>query len=150
MTDKKKTEGVVNLPGKGIWENNFDPRIQSIPSYLPGEKGSSFGLMRGYMVTAFPKSKTSGENRFYMLNFLYNPSTVSVNHSTDAANQNAAALTQKDGDPNYAAAFGDAFYDDLVIGVSKMLSVGAVLSSPVIERDMIYFGSTDGNVYAIS
>jgi hypothetical protein len=34
--------------------------------------------------------------------------------------------------------------------VSKMLSVGAVLSSPVIERDMIYFGSTDGNVYAIS
>ena len=24
------------------------------------------------------------------------------------------------------------------------------LSSPVVERDMIYFGSTDGNVYAIS
>jgi outer membrane protein assembly factor BamB len=70
--------------------------------------------------------------------------------STDGANQNAAALTQKDGDPNYAAAFGDNFYDDLVIGVSKMLSVGAVLSSPVIERDTIYFGSTDGNVYAIS
>jgi outer membrane protein assembly factor BamB len=70
--------------------------------------------------------------------------------STDGANHNGAALTQKDGDPNYAAAFGDNFYDDLVIGVWKMLSVGAVLSSPVIERDMIYFGSTDGNVYAIS
>jgi eukaryotic-like serine/threonine-protein kinase len=70
--------------------------------------------------------------------------------STDGANQNAAALTQKDGDPNYAAAFGDNFYDDLVIGVWKMLSIGAVLSSPVIERDMIYFGSADGNVYAIS
>jgi hypothetical protein len=70
--------------------------------------------------------------------------------STDGANQNAAALTQKGGDPNYAAAFGDNFYDDMVIGVYKMLSVGAVLSSPVIERDMIYFGSTDGNVYAIS
>jgi outer membrane protein assembly factor BamB len=49
-----------------------------------------------------------------------------------------------------AAAFGDTFYDDPVLGVWKMLSIGAVLSSPVIERDVIYFGSTDGNVYAIS
>jgi eukaryotic-like serine/threonine-protein kinase len=70
--------------------------------------------------------------------------------STDGAKQNSAALTMKDGDPNYAAAFGDTFYDDLVMGVWKMLSIGAVLSSPVIERDVIYFGSTDGNVYAIS
>jgi len=70
--------------------------------------------------------------------------------STDGANRNAAALTKSDGDPNYGAAFGDTFYDELVIGVWKMLSVGAVLSSPVIERDVIYFGSSDGNVYAIS
>jgi outer membrane protein assembly factor BamB len=70
--------------------------------------------------------------------------------STDGAKANAAALTQKDGAPNYAAAFTDNFYDEMVIGVWKMLSIGAVLSSPVIERDMIYFGSTDGNVYAIS
>jgi outer membrane protein assembly factor BamB len=70
--------------------------------------------------------------------------------STDGANSNAAALTKKDGDPNYGAAFRDTFYDELVIGVWNMLSVGAVLSSPVIERDVIYFGSTDGNVYAIS
>jgi outer membrane protein assembly factor BamB len=70
--------------------------------------------------------------------------------STDGANSNAAALTRKDGDPNYGAAFHDTFYDDLVMGVWKMLSIGAVLSSPVIERDVIYFGSADGNVYAIS
>jgi outer membrane protein assembly factor BamB len=69
---------------------------------------------------------------------------------TDGANRNAAALTKKDGDPNYGAAFGDTFYDDLVIGVWKMLSVGAVLSSPVVEQDVIYFGSADGNVYAIT
>jgi hypothetical protein len=31
-----------------------------------------------------------------------------------------------------------------------LICVGAVLSSPVIERDMIHFGSTDGNVCAIS
>jgi outer membrane protein assembly factor BamB len=70
--------------------------------------------------------------------------------STDGANRNAAALTQKNGDPDYSQAFGDLFYDDLVLGMWKMMSVGAVLSSPVVERDMIYFGSTDGNLYAIS
>lgn len=70
--------------------------------------------------------------------------------STDGANRNAGALTKIDGDPNYAAAFSDTFYDELVMGVWKMLSVGAVLSSPAIDRDVIYFGSTDGNVYAIS
>ncbi|HMH27675.1 MAG TPA: PQQ-binding-like beta-propeller repeat protein [Steroidobacteraceae bacterium] len=32
----------------------------------------------------------------------------------------------------------------------KNAEIGAVLSSPVIERDVIYFGSTDGSVYAIS
>ncbi|MFJ4739069.1 hypothetical protein [Streptomyces sp. NPDC088775] len=95
MADKK-TDGAVNLPGKGIWENNFDPRIRSIPSYLPGEKGSNFGLMRGYMTTAFPKSSKSKTNRFYMLNFLYNPSAVSVNHSTDAANQVMPPYTRSD------------------------------------------------------
>ena len=70
--------------------------------------------------------------------------------STDGANRNGAALTKKDGEPNYAAAFTDSFYDDLVIGVQKMQSIGAVLSSPVIERDIVYFGSADGNLYAIS
>jgi hypothetical protein len=32
---------------------------------------------------------------------------------------------------------------------TKALSVGAVLSSPVIERDAIYLGSTDDNLCAI-
>jgi eukaryotic-like serine/threonine-protein kinase len=50
----------------------------------------------------------------------------------------------------YKAAFtGDGFYDGLVVGVNKMLSVGMVLSSPVVVGDTVYFGSTDGNVYAL-
>jgi eukaryotic-like serine/threonine-protein kinase len=57
--------------------------------------------------------------------------------------------TNPDGTPKYEAAFSDFFYDDVVIGVSKMMSVGAILSSPVIANDAVYFGSTDGNVYAL-
>jgi hypothetical protein len=30
-----------------------------------------------------------------------------------------------------------------------MLAIGTVLSSPVITGDVIYFGSTDGNLYAL-
>jgi eukaryotic-like serine/threonine-protein kinase len=68
---------------------------------------------------------------------------------TDGAVRNGPTFKQKNGDPNYTAAFADSFYDDLVIGVWRMMSVGAVLSSPAIDATAVYFGSADGNVYAI-
>jgi len=68
---------------------------------------------------------------------------------TEAAKKNASALTTDKGAPNYEAAFADNFYDDIVVGLQKMLSIGAVLSSPAISGDTILFGSTDGNLYAI-
>ena len=68
---------------------------------------------------------------------------------TDGARKNAAALTKADGSPNYEAAFTDFFYDDMVVGVDRMLAVGAVLSSPVIDGDALYFGSWDGQLYAL-
>lgn len=68
---------------------------------------------------------------------------------TDGARANAAALTKADGSPNYEAAFAGSFYDDLVSGHARMMSDGAVLSSPVLEAGTLYFGSTDGNLYAV-
>jgi eukaryotic-like serine/threonine-protein kinase len=69
--------------------------------------------------------------------------------TTEGATQNAAALTKADGSPNYAAVFTDFFYDDMVAGEARMLSIGAVLSSPVIDGDSVYFGSWDGQLYAL-
>jgi eukaryotic-like serine/threonine-protein kinase len=74
---------------------------------------------------------------------------VAWEYRTDAARRNAAAYTKTDGSPNYAGAFNGSFYDDIVVGVSKMMSVGAVLSSPAVADGAVYFGSTDGNVYAL-
>lgn len=68
---------------------------------------------------------------------------------TEASKQNGPALTKRDGTPNYEAAFSGDFYDDMVAGVSRMLTVGAILSSPAVVEGVIYFGSTDGNVYAL-
>jgi hypothetical protein len=48
---------------------------------------------------------------------------------------------------NFGAIMSQNFSDDMVIAVSKLFSVGAILSSPV--KDAIYVGSTDGNLYAL-
>ena len=74
---------------------------------------------------------------------------VAWSFETEASRQNGPTYTTADGLPKYQAAFFDFFYDDMVSGVQKMMSVGAVLSSPVIAGDTVYFGSADGNVYAV-
>jgi eukaryotic-like serine/threonine-protein kinase len=68
---------------------------------------------------------------------------------TEDSKKNSPTYTKPDGTPNYEAAFFDFFYDDMVIGVEKMMSVGAILSSPTVAGNVIYVGSTDGNVYAL-
>jgi outer membrane protein assembly factor BamB len=68
---------------------------------------------------------------------------------TEAARQGLPALTKPDGTPFYEAAFKDFFYDDMVTGTYRMLSVGAMLSSPVVADGTVFVGSMDGDVYAI-
>jgi eukaryotic-like serine/threonine-protein kinase len=68
---------------------------------------------------------------------------------TDGNRKNGAELTKPDGTPKYEAAFLGDFYDDMVAGLQKMKSVGAIYSSPVPVDGVLYFGSTDGNVYAL-
>ena len=68
---------------------------------------------------------------------------------TDGSLKNLAGLRKPDGSPRYEAAFASRFYDDLLVGVNKMHSVGMILSSPVISGNVLYFGSADGNLYAL-
>jgi outer membrane protein assembly factor BamB len=75
--------------------------------------------------------------------------TASWMFETDGAKQNAAVWSKADGAPNYEAAFQSDFYDDIVSGVTKMMAIGTILSSPVVVERTIYVGSADGNVYAL-
>jgi eukaryotic-like serine/threonine-protein kinase len=68
---------------------------------------------------------------------------------TDASKRNGATYIKADGSPNYEAAFRSDFYDDIVIGNDKIMSVGSILSSPVVADGVVYVGSTDGNLYAL-
>jgi outer membrane protein assembly factor BamB len=69
--------------------------------------------------------------------------------ATDAAKRFGPALTKTDGSPNYDIAYASDFYDDTVAGFMRMMTVGAILSSPVVADGVIYVGSTDGNLYAL-
>jgi outer membrane protein assembly factor BamB len=69
---------------------------------------------------------------------------------TDGVRENGARYIKADATPNYEAAFGNFFHDEMVIGVDRMMSIGAVLSTPAVVADTIVFGSMDGNVYALA
>ena len=68
---------------------------------------------------------------------------------TEASKQNGPKYSKPDGTPNYEAAFDSPFYDDVMVGYARLMSVGSILSSPVVADGVIYFGSTDGNLYAL-
>ncbi|HEV1993522.1 MAG TPA: PQQ-binding-like beta-propeller repeat protein, partial [Candidatus Acidoferrum sp.] len=74
---------------------------------------------------------------------------VAWSFETEDSKKNGPTYTKPDGTPNYEAAFFDFFYDDMVTGVQKMMAVGAILSSPVVAGNIVYVGSTDGNIYAL-
>ena len=70
---------------------------------------------------------------------------------TDGAKQNAASMTNADGSIKFETVFPgpNVFYEDMVLGVHKLFTMGTILSSPVVVEDTVYFGSTDGNLYAV-
>ena len=79
-----------------------------------------------------------------------NSHQISSTFETEAFKQNGSTYVNGDGTPNYEAAFPDFFYDGMVTGVYKMFAVGGILSSPAIASKTVYFGGTDGNVYAVN
>jgi len=68
---------------------------------------------------------------------------------TEASKKNSSTYVKTDGTPNYEAAFEGDFYDDIVIGVGRMFSLGPILSSPAVVDGVVYVGSMDGNLYAL-
>lgn len=68
---------------------------------------------------------------------------------TDGMKENGSRFTKADGTPNLDVIYKSDFYDDMVAGVGRMMSMGSILSSPVVVGNVVYFGSADGNLYAL-
>jgi outer membrane protein assembly factor BamB len=69
---------------------------------------------------------------------------------TEASRKNLAGLSKPDGAPDYAKVAEGNFYDDLITANDRLHVVGTILSSPVVSGSVLYFGSVDGNLYALN
>jgi outer membrane protein assembly factor BamB len=68
---------------------------------------------------------------------------------TEASKQDADDILQPDGAVNFGAIFSSSFFEDSYLAARKLFSVGSILSSPAVQDGLVYFGSADGNVYAL-
>lgn len=62
---------------------------------------------------------------------------------TESSKQNSALIK------SYNGQFTTDFYDDVMTAYGKLLTMGPILSSPVVADKVIYVGSVDGNLYAL-
>ena len=69
-------------------------------------------------------------------------------YQTDASKQNAGWLLKADRSHNDAMTFRAGDYGTGA-GVERLFSLGAVASSPLVAGGVVYFGSTDGFLYAL-
>jgi outer membrane protein assembly factor BamB len=69
---------------------------------------------------------------------------------TDASKADPLKLLNPDGSLNQEA-FAPVFHDfeDMYLDVYRFASIGAILSSPVVDAGVVYVGSMDGKLYAI-
>ena len=150
----------------GSWVNNspvadsdvvyFATSIPGILHAINAKTGASvFHLPTGTPVFA---SMALSKGNSYVGNFGGKLTAIDIkaqkpiwSFETDGAKQNAPALTNADGSIKFEAVFPSQklFYDDMVIAVDKLFSMGSILSSPVPVGNTLLVGSTDGNLYAL-
>ena len=75
--------------------------------------------------------------------------TLKGEFQTEGNKANASKYVDGDGKINMAAIYPDSTLDGVMIGLDRMYSLGSVLSSPVVANGVVYFGSTDGYLYAV-
>jgi len=69
---------------------------------------------------------------------------------TDASKKDSMKLLSADGSLHqeaFSPTFGD--FEDMYIDLYRFMSIGAIVSSPAVDKGVIYFGSMDGNLYAL-
>ena len=68
---------------------------------------------------------------------------------TDGNKEHGARYTDSTGRMQTRTMYPDRTLDGMMIGMRTMMTLGSVLSSPVVANGVVYFGSTDGFLYAV-
>jgi len=69
---------------------------------------------------------------------------------TEGSKKDPFKVLNDDGSLNrdaFKPLFGD--FQDMYLDFNRFISIGAVVSSPAVDRGVVYFGSMDGNLYAL-
>ena len=76
--------------------------------------------------------------------------TLRWSFQTEASRLDRLKILNADGGLNqdaFVPVFGD--FQDMYLDLYRFISVGAILSSPVVDRGLVYVASMDGNLYAL-
>jgi outer membrane protein assembly factor BamB len=68
---------------------------------------------------------------------------------TDGSREHAVQYLDDKGAMKYELIYPDFTLDGMILGLERTFSMGSVLSSPAVADGVIYFGSTDGGLYAL-
>ena len=68
---------------------------------------------------------------------------------TEASKRNAGWVLTADRRFNVPMLFPSNWREGPLVGAAKQMSVGSIFSSPLVVGGVVYFGSTDGNLYAV-
>jgi eukaryotic-like serine/threonine-protein kinase len=69
---------------------------------------------------------------------------------TDGARKNLASHLNKAGNLDLRAIYPDGTLDGIVIGIHRIFALGSIVGTPSLADGMLFVGSTDGTLYAIS
>src|SRR5262249_46695671 len=75
--------------------------------------------------------------------------TLIARFQTDGSKENGPRLLDSLGHFRSDLMYPDRTLDGMMIGMRTMETLGSVLSSPSVVDGVVYFGSTDGQVYAV-
>jgi outer membrane protein assembly factor BamB len=70
-------------------------------------------------------------------------------YQTDASKQNNGWVLTADRKFNQPLLFFDNWFEAPLLAQDRQLSVGSIFSSPLVANGVVYFGSTDGFLYAL-
>jgi outer membrane protein assembly factor BamB len=70
---------------------------------------------------------------------------------TDTSKKDPLKVLNSDSSLNQESLFAPVFndFEDMYIDFYKFVTIGAIMSSPVVDKGVVYFGSMDGNLYAL-
>ena len=74
--------------------------------------------------------------------------TVLARFQTDGSKENGLKYMDENGRMR-GNMYPDNTLDGMMVGMRNMMTMGSVLSSPVVVDGVVYFGSTDGHLYAV-